>query len=537
MPSIGLILERNARRVPDRVALVCGEQQYTYRELDDAVNQAAHALGRLGVRHGDRVAVMGANSDVFVIAYYALLKLGVITVPTNVRLAPPELAYQLEDAQSRLILYDPELTAVVSAAIELVDGSGKGRADEGHGGQGARAAGVEALALEAGEAMGAEGNTSGSAAPDSLRARMAVESTEAVGVTVREDDDAQILYTSGTTGRPKGVLLDHHRIIWTGLNVQTGVGLREGEVLLHVAPLYHSAELNLFLMAGTYLAATHVVMRTFDPAAVIDTMSKQRVTAFFGVPTMYQFMMRTDAIREADLSSWRVGMFGAAPMPPSVVTALAQTLPHLTLHNLAGLTEMGPGGVFLGGEELQQHPGAAGRAILNTEARVVNTDFADTAPGEVGELILRGETLMKGYWNKPDATAATMRDGWLLTGDLAMVDEAGLITMVDRKKDMILTGGMNVYSVEVENAIITHPAVADCAVVGVAHPDYGETVTALVTLQPGTSLTLEALRAHCATLISDYKVPRRLVIAPIPRNASGKILKYQIRQQLAPAQG
>lgn len=541
MLSIGVILERNARRVPDRLALVCDERRYSYREFDNAVNQAAHVLSELGVRRGDCVAIMGANSDTLVIAYYGLLKLGAITVPTNMRLAPPELAYQLEDADVRLILHDPELTPVVNAAIDLVES--QAAAD------GRTPPVVKALALEdrenpAAETVAATSATTRTgtgadpavdASAASLRARMEGQSTDSLGVDVQEDDDAQILYTSGTTGRPKGVLLDHHRIVWTGINAAMGVGLREGDVLLHVAPLYHSAELNLFLMAGTYLAATHVVVRTFDPGRVLQAMSEHRVTAFFGVPTMYQFMLRNENLLQTDLSAWRIGMFGAAPMAPSLVTKLAETLPQLELYNLCGLTEMGPGGVFVGGDELRDHPSAAGRPTLNTEARVVNDNFADVAPGEVGELLLRGETLMKGYWNKPEATADAIRDGWLFTGDLATVDDTGLVYLVDRKKDMILTGGMNVYSVEVENAVITHPAVADCAVVGVPHPDYGETVTAIVSVAPGATLTIEELRDHCKALIADYKVPRILVIAPIPRNASGKILKYQIRQQLAEA--
>jgi fatty-acyl-CoA synthase len=514
MPSIGEVLARNARRVPDRLALVYEDVRMTYKELDKAVNRAVWALRSLGVQKGDRVALMAFNSDAFIIAYYGALKLGAIVVPTNVRLAPPELSYQLQDSGARLLLYDPSLHPVVTAALREAD--------------------TQAVALGAADAC--DGSASVSAQDTAvlhptLRDLMAEAPDTPPDVTVDEWDDAQILYTSGTTGRPKGVLFDHHRIIWTGLNVLTSVGLREGERLLHVAPLYHSAELDLFLMAGTYLAATHVVMKMFDPAAVLHTMARERITAFFGVPTMYQFMLRHPDFDRVDLSAWRVGMFGAAPMPPSVVTALAERLPGVTLYNLAGLTEMGPGGVYLGGDELRTHPDAAGRPTLNTEARVVDDRFEDVKPGEVGELVLRGETLMKCYWNNPEATAEAIRDGWLLTGDLATVDEEGRIRLVDRKKDMIITGGMNVYSVEVENAVITHPSVKDCAVIGLPHRDYGETVTAVVELQPGTSLTLEELQEHCRALIADYKVPRRLIIAPIPRNASGKILKYQLRQQ------
>lgn len=505
MPSIGEVLARNARRVPDRLALVYESVRMTYRELDDAVNRAARALAELGVVKGDRVGLMAFNSAEFIISYYGALRAGAIVVPLNVRLAPPELAYQLQDSGARLLLYDATLHPVVREALHEVD--------------------CQALPL-----LRTDHAVDDLPGPVFFE-RPQDQPADPPAVEVNEWDDAQILYTSGTTGRPKGVLLDHHRILWTGLNVITGVGLREGERLLHVAPLYHSAELDLFLMAGTYLASTHVVMKAFDPGAVIDTMERERITAFFGVPTMYQFMLRHPRFAEVDLSAWRVGMFGAAPMPPSVVTTLAERLPSVTLYNLCGLTEMGPGGVYLGGDDLREHPDMAGRPTLNTEARVVNDAGEDVQPGEVGELILRGETMMKGYWNKPEATAETIRDGWLYTGDLATVDEEGRVKLVDRKKDMIITGGMNVYSVEVENAVITHPAVADCAVIGVPHPDYGETVTAVVELRPGAQLTLEELREHCRPLISDYKIPRRLIIAPIPRNASGKILKYQLREQ------
>jgi fatty-acyl-CoA synthase/feruloyl-CoA synthase len=503
MPTIGQILECNARRAPQREALVYADRRYSYADLDAAVNRASRVLAQSGVTRGDRVALMSPNSDSFIIAYYAVLKLGAIVVPINVRLAVPELEFQLADSGARLLLYDPELAPVAHGAMAST--------------------GIPGLSL--------------TPHPDAedLETAAQRQSREPLQVPVQEGDDAQILYTSGTTGRPKGVLLDHHRVIWTAVNIVVGTGLREGDRLLHVAPLYHSAELDLFLMGGTYLAATHVVLREFDPSAVVSALAAERITAFFGVPTMYQFMLRDPRLQQMDLSGWRVGMFGAAPMPPSVVADLARALPHLVLYNLAGLTEMGPGGVFLGGEELRHHPAAAGHPILNTEARVVDLDFRDVAVGEVGELVLRGETLMKGYWRNPQATAETMRDGWLLTGDMATVDEDGRISLVDRKKDMIITGGMNVYSVEVENAVVTHPAVADCAVIGVPHAEYGETVTAIVSLRPGADLTLAQLREHCRALIADYKIPRRLEIASIPRNASGKILKYQLRRTYSSA--
>ncbi len=503
MPTIGLALERNAQRVPEREALVFGERRLTYAELDREVNRTARGLARLGLQKGGRVALFSPNTDMFLIAYLAVMKLGCIFVPINPRSAPPELAYQLADSEAAALVFDPVLAPVVEAA---------------------RQAGVTMEHFLATRPL---------AGWQDLATLAAAESADPPPVTVSEWDDAQILYTSGTTGKPKGVLLDQHRIIWTGLNLALGVGIKDGDRMLHVAPLYHSAELNLFVSSGVLLGCTHVIAPAFDPTAVLDVMAREQISIFFGVPTMYQFLLRHPEFGKRDLSAWRVGMYGAAPMAPSVVRELVAALPAVQIYNLCGLTEMGPGGIYLLPDEQLSKTGAGGRAIVNTLARVVDGDMLDVPPGTVGELILQGETMMKGYWRKPEATAEVIRDGWLLTGDLATIDAEGYITLVDRKKDMLITGGMNVYSVEVENAVQAHPNVQDCAVVGVPHPEYGETVVAVVKLKPGTELSLEELREHCGRLIADYKVPRRLVISEVPRNASGKILKYQLREQIA----
>jgi acyl-CoA synthetase (AMP-forming)/AMP-acid ligase II len=503
MAHIIQMLERNARRTPEREALVYGERRLNYRQLDAEVNRTAWALQRRGLSKGERIGLISFNSDQFVLAYYAILKLGAIVVPINPRSAPPELAYQLTDCGASALLFDPALEGTI---------------------QDARAAVGDVVRLYLA--------TSPLPGWDDLSSLAQSESGEALDIVGHEDDDAEIIYTSGTTGQPKGVVLDHHRVIWCGLNISMLVGIREGDRIVHVAPLYHSAELNLFLMAGTMFSCTHVVLPAFDPGIVLDTLEQERITLFFGVPTMYQFLLRQPNLARRDLSALRVGMYGAAPMSPTVVRELVAALPHVALYNLCGLTEAGPGGIALGPQDQLRKPGAGGKAISNTEARVVDEQMRDVAPGEVGEFVLRGESVMKGYWNKPEATAATFRGDWLLTGDLATIDEEGYISLVDRKKDMIITGGMNVYCVEVENAVQAHPAILDCAVVGAAHQDYGETVVAVVTLKPGATLKLEELRDHCRPLIADYKIPRRLVIDVVPRNASGKILKYQLRARL-----
>jgi fatty-acyl-CoA synthase/feruloyl-CoA synthase len=470
--------------------VVTPQLRWSYAELDARVDAAAAELARRGLAKGDRLALLCGNDPGFIVTLYAAFRLGAIFVPVNPRSAPPEVEFILGDCGAKAFVFSPALAATA------------GQVRPG-----------DVAFVETDELLAATG--AGAAAE------------------VAESDDAEILYTSGTTGRPKGVLLDHHRVIWVGVGLSPAVGLREGDRMLHVAPFYHSAELNLFLTTGTTLGCTHVVPGAFEPAQTLELLERERIATFFGVPTMYQLLLREPSLAERDLSAWRIGMFGAAPMAPAVLERLVAALPSVELYNLCGLTEAGPGGIYLQPRDLLRKPGAGGKAIPNTEARVVDDDGRDVAPGHTGELILRGETVMKRYWERPEATAEALRDGWLYTGDVASIDDEGYITLVDRKKDMIITGGMNVYSIEVENALLAHPDVLDCAVVSAPHELYGESIVAVVEARPGAELTLEDIRAHCRPLLADYKAPHRLVLAPIPRNPSGKILKYQLREQLA----
>jgi acyl-CoA synthetase (AMP-forming)/AMP-acid ligase II len=359
------------------------------------------------------------------------------------------------------------------------------------------------------------------------------QSVEPIDIEVAEDDDAVIIYTSGTTGRPKGALFDQHRILWVGINTALGLGLHEGERMLHVAPLYHSASLNMLLIGGVMYGATHVILPGFDPETVLETIERERTTFFFGVPTMYTFLLRTPSIATRDLSSLRVCMYGAAPMPATTAEALVAALPGASIIQACGQTEGGPGGILLQHDEVLARPSASGRsAIANTEVRIVDLDGKDAAPGGVGEMIMRGETMMKGYWGQPEATAQTVRDGWVHTGDLASIDENGYITLVDRLKDMIITGGRNVYSAEVESALAGHPAVGDIAIIGRPDEEYGERVVAVVTPRDAAAPTLEELREYGERHLTSYKLPRELIIDEIPRNPSGKILKHRIRAKL-----
>jgi fatty-acyl-CoA synthase len=289
-------------------------------------------------------------------------------------------------------------------------------------------------------------------------------------------------------------------------------------------------------MPGTMIGATHVVLPGFDPGKVLDALESERITMYFGVPTMFQFLLRQPDATRRDLSAWRTGLFGAAPMPASAVEQLVTTWPRVNFMQLCGLTEGGPGGVYGDVEQVKARPDASGRqALLFTEARVVDSSGGDVEPGGVGELVLRGETIMKGYWNKPAESAEAIRDGWLHTGDLARSDADGYLTLVDRLKDLIITAGRNVYSVEVESVLAAHPDIADVAVVGRPHPDYGESIIAVITPREGATVTLEDVKAFCADKIARYKIPHDLAVGTIPRTPSGKILKHQLRDRVREA--
>lgn len=504
------LLSATAARTPERVAFLVDGTPHTYAEVDRTVDLLTAELRDRGLEKGDRLVVLAGTGLPFVLAVFAGLRAGAVVVPINSRSAAGEIEYFCVDSGARLLLFDPEHAEVV--------GSWAGRADRQ----------AETTPLCLGATQGVEDLLAAAQAHADTR----VTSHEAP-VQIAEDDDALIIYTSGTTGRPKGALFDHHRVLWVGVGAITSMGLHDGERMLIATPMYHSATLNLLVFPSVLLGGTAVVHAAFDPEAVLDAMESERITFFFGVPTMFQLMLRSPGLAGRDLSSLRTAMYGAAPMPASAATALVEAMPHTRLVQLCGQTEGGPNGIMLTHEEILANPSASGRfPVALTQVRVVDPNGADVAPGEVGELLTRGETVMKGYWGKPEETAATIRDGWLHTGDLARVDEEGYITLVDRLKDLIITGGRNVYSAEVESALAGCPGVADIAVIGRPHLDYGESVVAVVTPVEGADVTLETLRAYGADRIADFKLPRELILTTIPRNASGKILKHRLRSDL-----
>ncbi|WP_068397554.1 class I adenylate-forming enzyme family protein [Kribbia dieselivorans] len=504
MATLAGQLARSAASYPNQTALIFQERERTYAELNAEVNQYAHVVTSLGVTKGDRVAVMSGNSDSFVLAMYATFRLGALFVPLNPRATSRELRHLLADSGATVLLLGPGMQPAVDGLAELDPLPQQ----------------VQVLDLYDG---GPNANVTASASE---------QSTDDPGIDVAEDDNCMILYTSGTTGLAKGALFDHHRILWVGHSMGT-LGLTRFDRHLHVAPLYHCAQLVLFCLNGISMGATHVILPAFDPVTVADTIEKHKISIFLGVPTMYQLMLNLPDLADRDFSAWRIGFFGAAPMPPAAAAKLTTTLPNVDFIQLCGQTEGGPTGIYSAPDEVRARPDATGRwPIPNCEVRIVDPEGNDVADGQAGEIIYRSETLMKGYWNQPEATAETIRDGWLHSGDVAVRDADGYMTIVDRIKDMIITGGRNVYSVEVESALAGHPDIADVAIVSRPDETFGETIIAVVTPTPGATVTLEDVRSFAAEYVSDYKLPRELVLREIPRNPSGKILKHVLRREV-----
>lgn len=495
-------LERNAKYSPEKPAIIFGEKVYTYLQYNEHVNRIANALVSYGVKRGDKIAIMMKNSDVFCFVYYAILKAGGVAVPVNFRLTAKEASYILNDSDSMMVFADEDLADVVQKAAEGNDKIG-----------------LQVIA--------------GSSKKDHQMRLSEFQSSSVADhlIDVLESDDAEILYTSGTTGLPKGVVLDHHRVLHVALGTIITFKMGPEDQLLHIAPLFHCAQLNLFLVPGTMLGCTQIVRQDFQPAQTLQDIDQYKISLFFGVPTMYNFLLQVPNREQYDLSSVKRCGYGAAPMPTALLRQAIELFQTNQFYNMCGQTEGGPGGVYLLPEHHETKFGASGRANYGTDARVVDDNGEDVKPGEVGEFIIRSESVMKGYYKKPEETAKVLKNGWLYTGDLANIDEDGFITLVDRKKDMIISGGENVYSTEVEHVLYKHPDILEAAVIGVPHEVWGETVAAVMVAKPGKQIDEEELKEYCRQELAGYKIPRIYYqIDQLPRNASGKILKYQLRE-------
>jgi acyl-CoA synthetase (AMP-forming)/AMP-acid ligase II len=504
MITTGEILARNARKFPGREALVFEDRRYSYQELNDKVNRLANALIEMGLGKGEKVGLLSLNSDYFVFSYFAIMKAGGIVVPLNFRLAPPEAFYILDNCDARFLILGEEFLPL---ALEIRD----------------RLPCMEKWIQADGEANGEFLYL-----PDLIASGDPAEPAVAVDLF----DESAIIYTAGTAGQPKGAVFNHYSHLMIAIAMLSELGMRETDRILHTVPLCDSAELHLFLWPGTLVGATHVVMQSFIPEQVLATIEKERVTQFFGAATMYLLLMQVPDFSRYDLSSVRYWSYGAAPLSREQIVKAEEMFKSDDFFCFCGLTEGGPGGVRLRPEDQVKKAGTGGLPIINCESRVVNEEDQDVAAGEMGEWLVRCESNMLHYYNNPDATAeAFIAGGWLRTDDLAVIDDDGYVTLVDRKKEVIITGGEKVYPREVEMTLLENGKVMDAAVVGLPHEIYGETVKAFIVPMAGAELTGEEMREFCQGKLGDFKIPRIWeFVETLPRNPSGKIQKYMLRE-------
>ncbi|GKV57614.1 fatty-acid CoA ligase [Sporosarcina sp. NCCP-2222] len=493
------LLSRNARKYPDVEAVVSMGKQTTYQQLDRSVNQFGHALRAAGITPGAKVALFLPNVEEFVIAYFAVQRIGAVVVPINVKLTPVELTYILEQSDAEGLIAHELLFDTVSNLK------------------------APSLLIKTGEAAGNW---------ISFQAMLQSGANQPIECSLTEDDESTILYTSGTTGHPKGVLFSYRNILTVASMIAVEMEVKPESRILLMMPLSHSAPLHLFLMAGMLVGSTLVLTPTFTPELLIETVQKEKTTHFFGAPVAYLLTAGHPALQEADLSSMKWWIYGGAPLSSKEVQMVKTAFQTDHLVCVYGLTEAGPSGSLLHADEHERKAGSIGhRAPLHTELRIVDEEGKDVEPGTVGEIVLYGEGNMLGYYKNKEATEAAFIDGWLKTGDLAKFDEDGYIWIVDRKKDLIISGGVNIYPKEVEEAILAFPGVREVAVIGVPHPEWGETVKAV--FAAGNPIDSADLNSFLQERLASFKIPRLYEqVEALPRNASGKILKQPLREEV-----
>ncbi|MFE0786969.1 acyl-CoA synthetase [Streptomyces mutabilis] len=484
------VLRRSARRTPARAAVEYRDRTWTYDELDTAVSRAASVLLAEGLSPGDRVATYGHNSDAYLIAFLACARAGLVHVPVNQNLTGDDLAYIVGQSGSALVLTDPDLTARLPRDVRTLP------------------------------LRDADG---------SLLARLA-EAPPYDGPEPGGEDLVQLLYTSGTTALPKGAMMTHRALVHEYLSAITALDLRAGDRPVHALPLYHSAQMHVFLLPYLAVGATNIVLDAPDGDRLFDLIEAGRADSLFAPPTVWIGLANRPDFPTRDLGGLRKAYYGASIMPVPVLERLRAHLPGLAFYNCFGQSEIGPLATVLGPDEHEGRMDSCGRPVLFVDARIVDEVGKDAPDGTPGEVVYRSPQLCQGYWDKPEETEAAFRDGWFHSGDLAVRDADGYFTIVDRVKDVINSGGVLVASRQVEDALYTHEAVAEAAVIGLPDERWIEAVTAVVV--PRGEVTEDELIAHAREKLAPFKAPKRVhFVDALPRNASGKILKRELRNR------
>ena len=499
------LLRRSAARAPDRLAIVCGETRWTYAEFDALVSRLAAGLASVGVQPGDRVAALARNSHAFAALRFALARMAAVFVPVNFMLNAKEVAFILGHAGARFLATDTGLAETARAA--------------------------RALAATVEKTIWLPSEEASERPADMLDfGALAACGDPPPEVEMGEQDLLQIVYTSGTESLPKGAMLTHQAVIWQYSSVVMGLEIAADDLLVHPMPLFHCAQLDAFLGPGVYVGATNVITAKPTPDNLLPMIEKFRATGCFAPPTIWIGLLRSPLFDKADLSSLRKGYTGASIMPVPVLLELAERLPKMRIWNVYGQTEIAPCATALGPEDQLRKAGSCGKPLLNVETRVVDLEMNDVRLGEIGEVVHRSPHLMTGYFRDDERTSQAFEGGWFHSGDLATIDAEGFITIVDRKKDMIKSGGENVASREVEEALYKMPAISEIAVVGVPHPVWIEAVVAVVVLKNGHAATEDEVLDYARERLAHFKTPKRvLFVDALPKNPSGKLLKRQLR--------
>ncbi len=497
MTNLAHLLSDTAQSHPDQPAIILDDHRVTYREVDDAAQQLAGWLVKQGVQAGDRIAVMLPNLPSFPVIYYGALRVGAIVVPMNPLFKRREIEYYLTDGGAKIIFAMP--SEEVQAATE------------------------------------ATGATVVPVAPEGLGELLAdVEPHDQIADRA-DSDTAVILYTSGTTGRPKGAELTHHNLASNQRSTaETLINLGTSDVVMGCLPLFHVFGMTCGMNAAFANGSTLTMIPRFDPAKALEVIERDKVTVFEGVPTMYGAMLAAAGHAESvpDLSSLRTAISGGSSMPVEVLRKFEEAFSCVILEGY-GLSETSPVASF-NHPDAERKAGSIGTPIRGVEMKLLDASGADAADGEIGEIAIKGENIMKGYWANEEATAEAIHDGWFRSGDLARKDDDGYYVIVDRKKDMIIRGGMNIYPREIEEVLYEHEAVAEAAVVGVPHDEFGEEVAAYVVLAEGASATEDELREHVKSQVAAYKYPRQVhLIDALPKGGTGKILKRELGEGAA----
>jgi acyl-CoA synthetase (AMP-forming)/AMP-acid ligase II len=516
------LLKKTAENFPDKTAVVCGKKQYNYKQLKDRVDRLATAFRRLDIRTNDKIAILHTNCHRFLESYYAAAKIGAVLVPMNYRLSAEDFVYILENSETKLL--------ITQSDFPFISSKGKKKLPE------------------LTQIVFTDTNTISESTPEAERSCLFYESlledstpNNETETLIDDKDIAQIYYTSGTTGKPKGVMLTHQNNRIHSENTKKELELTEEDRWLHVSPMFHLAD-AWAVWAITNVGATHIMVPGFEPDIVLDAIERHRVTLSNFIPTMLNIMVNNPDVREYDYSSLRLILSGGAPIARDVVEkvidifgcdyiqtyGLTETSPFLTMSILTEELKLLP---F---EERLRYMVTTGRPFSGVGLRVVREDGTDVAPDEheVGEILAKGETITPGYWRMPEETSSRIVDGWLHTKDLAVVNPEGYVTIVDRKDDVILSGGENIYSVEVDDVLYSHPCILEAAVFGVPDPVWGERVTAAVVLKEDKDVEEAEIINFCKDRIASFKAPKTVVFTDcLPNTGSAKICKYRLREQ------